>query len=108
MKILRKETITTAGNGTFDIQLEDWSEDYPDTFMPGNVIAAYPISKVDIGTPFGPRRGQKFRCGFWLPDGNRAQEAFSKLVAGSAELTDYATYMERMSYLPCLTGNWNN
>lgn len=106
MKIIEKSTITTNNNGTFDVQLEDWSQDYPDTFMPGNVLAAYPIAKEDSvhPTPFAPKRNEKFRCAFWFPNGDRAMEAYKKLLGGEAELVDYISYIERLDYVPCVTG----
>ena len=61
MKILIKEVMP---NGT-DIQIEDWSSDYLNSF----VIGFYPVSKESIYredkpyfTPY-PKRGESFRFG---------------------------------------------
>lgn len=64
MKILWKKTIATEDNGTFDIQIEDWSEDYPNIHAYGDVLATYPVSKASVDRPFGPRLGHIFRCAF--------------------------------------------
>ena len=106
MTIIKKATVTTRFNGTFDIQVEDWSKDYPDTFMLGSSLAAYPVSKVDTEAYFGPKRGRKFRCDFHFPDGNKAMKAFEALIEGKAELSDYLEYINRRDYIPCVTGSW--
>ena len=104
MRIINKAVAVTENNGEFDIQIEDWSEDYPNTFLPDNTLAAYPVSKVDTDSPFGPRRGSKFRCEFHFPNGKRAKEAFYALATANAELTDYLSYIWNLDYIPCVTG----
>ena len=58
MQIIRKET---TPNGT-DIQIEDWSEDYPGTFKKNATIGIYPIALNSIyhdeGFPEYPKRGE--------------------------------------------------
>jgi hypothetical protein len=104
MRIIKEAIATTKNNGNFNIQIEDWSKDYPDTFMPDSLLVAYLKAKVSLGTYFGPRKGHIFRCEFHMPDGTRAREAFDKLIAGNAELDDYFEYIERRKYIPCITG----
>ena len=104
MRIVNRTTITTKNNGTFDIQVEDWSDDYPGTFLPDNTLVAYPESKIDFSSPFGPRRGSEFRCEFHFPNAKRAKQAFYALATGNAELTDYLSYIWKLDYIPCIIG----
>lgn len=104
MKVVNKAIATTKNNGVFNIQIEDWSDAYPETFLPENVLAAYPISKMDTDSPFGPRRGREFRCEFCFPNARRAKEAFTSLIDGESELTDYLSYISKSDYAPCVTG----
>ena len=64
MQIIRKET---TPNGT-DIQIEDWSEDYPGTFKKNATIGIDPIALNSIyhdeGFPEYPKRGETFRSEF--------------------------------------------
>lgn len=105
MKIIEKAIVTTKNNGTFDIQIEDWSNDYPDLFMPDSLLVAYPVAKVSSGSSyFAPKLGEKFRCEFYMPDRDRAMLAFNALINGTAELDDYLKYMHKSEYIPCVTG----
>lgn len=108
MEIIWKKRVTTTENGTFDLQLEDWSKDYPGTFPYGSTMAAYPIAKADGSTYFSPRRGQPFRCAFYFPNREVAGDAAEAIAFRGAELSWYADYLDRKDYLPCLTGNVNN
>ena len=104
MKILKKATVTTTSNGTFDIQIEDWSEDYPGTYAYGSTLATYPISKVDVVGPFAPKRGQKFRCAFEFKDNENAEAAFTLLERNDIDLENLRGYLREWKHLPCLTG----
>lgn len=104
MTVLWKKTITTKENGTFDIQCEDWSKDYPDTFTYGSMLAAYPKSKASVEGYFAPRRGRTFRCAFHFGNNSDVEEAMRKLENGETELADYEQYLENSKYLVCLTG----
>lgn len=108
MEIIWKKQVTTKENGTFDLQLEDWSKDYPGTFPFGSIMAAYPVARADGSTLFGPRRGQPFRCSFNFPNVGDAQRAAEAIAHTGAELSWYAEYIDRKDYLPCLTGNVND
>lgn len=87
----------------FTLQLEDWSKDYPGTYSYGNMLAAYPKAKLDGETYFGPQRGHRFRCAFTFPDMEAANKAADAIICG-AGLEQFADYMDRKDYLPCLTG----
>lgn len=104
MRVVNKAIATTENNVVFNIQIEDWSDAYPETFLPENVLAAYPISKMDTDSPFGPRCGREFRCEFCFPNGKRAKEAFYALATANAELTDYLSYIWNREHIPCVTG----
>jgi len=108
MEIIWKKRVTTTENGTFNLQLEDWSKDYPGTYPYGSTMAAYPISKADAGGTFGPRRGFAFRCAFNFPNVEAAQTAAEAIAHAGAELSWYAHYLDFKEYLPCLTGNVND
>lgn len=106
MEIIWKKQVTTKENGTFDLQLEDWSKDYPGTYPYGSTMAAYPESKADVGGEFGPRIGNTFRCVFDFPNRQMAGEAAEAIAYQGAELSWYADYLEKKLYLICLTGNY--
>lgn len=108
MEIIWKKRVTTTENGDFDLQLEDWSKEFPGTFSYGSVMAAYPISKTDAGGTFGPRRGKPFRCAFNFPNVEAAQTAAEAIAHAGAELSWYVTYLDFKEYLPCLIGNAND
>lgn len=105
MEIIWKKRVTTEENGTFDLQIEDWSKDYPGTFPYGNTLVAYPTSKIDADGIFSPKCGREFRCAFNFPNRATAGDAAEAIAFAGAELSWYAEYMERPEYLGCLTGN---
>ena len=108
MEIIWKKHVTTTENGDFDLQLEDWSKDYPGTFPYGSTMAAYPIAKADAGGPFGPRRGKIFRFAFEFPNNELALNAAEAIAHAGAELSWYADYISWHEYLPCVTGSTND
>lgn len=108
MEIIWKKHVNTSENGEFDLQLEDWSKEFPGTFSYGSVMAAYPVSKTDAGGTFGPRRGEPFRCAFNFPNVEIAQSAAEAIAHAGAELSWYAAYLDFKEYLPCLIGNAND
>ena len=105
MKILWKKTIATEDNGTFDIQIEDWSEDYPNIHAYGDVLATYPVSKASVDRPFGPRLGHIFRCALSFGGNAEAKLAAYFLEMGISQLAEFANELENPSYYRCLTGN---
>ena len=108
MKVICKGKAITQNNGKFDIQIEDWSKDYPGTFSPNDTLATYPVATTDHNSYFGPRRFQRYRFDFRFPEGDMAMEAFNALCNGEAELNDYFEYINRKDFIPCLTGNENS
>lgn len=93
MKILEKGK-TAEG---YDIQVEDWSENY--SFLRhGDTLAAYQIAKESIPWIFGIERGKVFRCEFNFSCYAETQEAFKALEEGRATLADYAEYLRYKEY----------
>lgn len=73
------------------IQLEDWSDSYPENPHLWWTVGAYPVAKRGSGRPFGPmRKGEKFRLTISFKTDAEAVEAFEKLNRGEATLLDYA------------------
>ena len=89
MQIIRKET---TPNGT-DIQIEDWSEDYPGTFKKNATIGFYPMALNSIyhdeGFPEYPKRGETFRSEFDFNTEEEAKEAFDSLQSGEKSFMDF-------------------
>lgn len=105
MNVIWKMKVTTSENGTFDLQIEDWSKDYPKTFPYGNVLVAYPASKVSLDGTFAPKRGDLFRCAFDFPNHALALDAAETIALGEGELSWFAQYLDIKDHLYCLTGN---
>lgn len=97
MKVIKRSTLPGGDN----LIIEDWSENYPnlpDRYM----VVAYPVSKACVCGTFAPKAGMRFRCGFWYPSVEAAENVFSALKSGISELSDFADHMERPDYLPCI------
>lgn len=89
MNILRKGK---TPNNT-DIQIEDWSIDYPN--LKNFIIGFYPVSKESVYredkphfTPY-PKRGKTFRCAFEFETLEEAMEAFEQLESGIKVFSNY-------------------
>lgn len=78
-----------------EIRIEDWSEDYPRIHAYGDTLAAYPTATNSIGHDGYdyPKRGERFRFQFDLPDNDTAKDIFDALTNGSARLADFARYL---------------
>ncbi len=79
---------TTMPDGT-EIQLEDWSNEFPSSTNLWWAVGAYPVAKHSSGRLFGPRRNQEFRLTISFAEESDARECFRKLESGEAELLDY-------------------
>jgi len=104
MEVVWKMRVTTKENGTYVLQIEDWSKNYPGTFPFGNTLAAYPVSKVNIEGAFSPKCGDIFRCEFNFPNHELALDAAETIAFRDGELSWYTQYLRKREYLPCITG----
>lgn len=99
MKVTQRATMP---DGT-EIQIEDWSGDYPTVFVPCGTIAAYPISKYTLPGSFAPKAGVRFRADFSrFETTEQVQEAFDRLVSGESTLKDYAEALWHTHHAPAL------
>lgn len=86
------------------IQIEDWSEVYPDIYPQDSTLAAYPISKWSIPGAFAPKAGEQFRAGFDFPDCRACKKAFEELSSGKKTLADFVEHLERREYRAAIMG----
>ena len=86
------------------IQIEDWSEVYPDIYPQASTLAAYPISKWSIPGMFAPKAGEQFRAGFDFPDCCACAQAFEDLTSGEKTLADFLDHLERREYRAAILG----
>lgn len=86
------------------IQIEDWSEVYPDIYPQASTLAAYPVSKWSIPGSFAPKAGEQFRAGFDFPDCHACAQAFEDLTAGAKTLADFVDCLERREYRAAILG----
>ena len=77
MKVLKKSKTLSGIN----IQIEDWSENYPGIHNCGDIIAAYP-PKIENAK-------EKFRLELRFKNGEEATKALKLLESGERKLTDY-------------------
>jgi hypothetical protein len=104
MKIIRKGVMT---DGT-DVQIEDWSEDYPGTYARAETVAAYPVAKKTHWRDTGscniayPRERERFRASFDFGSEEAAAAAFAALLTSAAKLKDYVAHMHDPQYAECL------
>ncbi|MDF2880216.1 MAG: hypothetical protein K0R54_773 [Clostridiaceae bacterium] len=91
-------------NGGVRVQLEDWSDDYPNVHAYADVVGTYPISKKSLfkGGLEYPKLNQSFRCALKFPSTEEARDAFNKLVNGETNILDYVTYFEQEELVDCL------
>ena len=86
------------------VQIEDWSEVYPNIYPQASTLAAYPISKWSIPGAFAPKAGEQFRAGFDFPDCRACAKAFEDLCAGTKTLADFTDHLERPEYKAAIVG----
>lgn len=86
------------------IQIEDWSDVYPDIYPQASTLAAYPVSKWSISGAFAPKAGEKFRAGFDFPDCRICEQAFEELSSGMKTLVDFVDCLERREYRAAIIG----
>ena len=86
MNTAHKITIRGTLPDGVHVQIEDWSAAYPGLSEP-YTVAAYPKSRATLAGAFAPKA---------------AETVYTALVSGAAELRDYAEYLERREYAPCL------
>ena len=104
MKIIKKGAMPDGTN----IQIEDWSEDYPGTYARAETLAAYPVATKTHWRDTGscniayPRERERFRASFNLGSEDAANSAFAALLAGEAKLKDFAEKMHDPQYSECL------
>ena len=86
--VILKKGITKNG---VDIQIEDWSKDYPKTFAYGTTIVLYPTAKRSVmnGVFEYPKMNERFRLSFDAKDNYEANEIFKNLVSGEKQIFDY-------------------
>lgn len=86
------------------VQIEDWSENYPEVYKPCTTIVAYPVSLYTIEGSFAPKAGEKFRAQFDFSNWEETREAFDLLVSGEKKLVDYIDHLYYKHHTPCITG----
>lgn len=88
MKVIEK-SITASG---LNIQIEDWSKDYPNIYKENSTIALYPKSKADISgrwCNFYPRVGESFRVDLNFNNEMECKNAFKLLIQGEKDIIDF-------------------
>ena len=81
-------------NGT-NICIEDWHDDYPDTFPANDCVAAYPIAKescLRFDSYCYPHIGKPFRLHFHFGSASAAEQAFQALQSGEKSFNDFAEF----------------
>lgn len=107
MKVLEKGVIA---NSNVRIQIEDWSENYPNQHGFADTVVAYPKSKKDrvkmlensVKKHRYPRFDEEFRCEFLFDSADSAKDAFSKLVHGQKTLSDYINNLVEPEFAECI------
>lgn len=93
MEIVLKNKIISPVDGEYLLQLEDWHEDYPNTFAPCSTLAAYPAAKAPLGRGFVARKkGETFRLQMDFESAQEAAAAMSELFLHSKTLKDFAPH----------------
>ena len=93
MRIIYRAHISSPVDGDYDIQVEDWSEDYPGTFAPCGTLAAYPAAKAPLGSGFVARKkGDQFRLQMNFESMEEAADAMSDLLMHDKTLKDFAPH----------------
>lgn len=78
-----------------DIQIENWSESYPNTCKKNATIGFYPRAINDIYNedyphwPPYPKRGERFRASLDFNSETEAREAYKALQSGKKTYMDY-------------------
>lgn len=92
MMFVIEKGITPDG---ISIQIEDWSESYPNTYKKNATIGFYPVAVHDIiredyphWTPY-PKRGARFRADLEFDSEAEAKAAFESLKSGEKTYMDY-------------------
>lgn len=80
MKVLER---SKAAKG-FDIQIEDWKENYPSIHSYGDMLVGYPPSIRDPKV--------KVRVSLHFENGHEAKKAFKAIEDGEKDLRDYKEY----------------
>lgn len=84
MKILQ----TGKTKQGYNIQVEEWSENY--SFMEyGATLAIYKPSKVSLKGQFTPKENQNARFQFNFKDHQEAKKAFNDLLEGKKDIKDF-------------------
>lgn len=97
MKVLEKGIMP---NGT-PIQIEEWNEDY--SFAPyASTVASYPKSKVSHEGAFSPKGNQTWRFDFNFDSENEAKKAFTELLSGEKDLSDFKNKLSNKKYTDCI------
>ena len=86
------------------VQIEDWSEVYPNIYPQASMLAAYPVSKWSISGAFAPKAGEQFRAGFDFHDCHACAQAFEDLTTGAKTLADFVDCLERREYRAAILG----
>lgn len=77
------------------IQIENWSDLYPETYNKNDTIGFYPMAVNDIYTegrpdfPPYPKRGQTFRSSLRFDNEDETKKAFDLLQSGEKTYMDY-------------------
>ena len=76
-----------------DMQIEDWSKDYPSIYKKSDVVVVYPIAMAS--SEYGwVLAGDTFRCAFHFENEEEAKKAFDNLQRGKTRPEDYADYTD--------------
>ncbi len=82
------------------IQVEDWSEEYPNVFKKATSIGFYPMCKTSINRddklhfPPYPERGRTFRSSFKFENSTETMDAFLAMLTGEKNYLDYMDYYD--------------
>lgn len=86
-------------NGT-KIQVEDWSEDYPNRPF---TLGTYALSKKSFKGQFAPKEDETWRFQFSFKTLEDVTNAFNELLNGHKELIDYKDmFSSKKEYFSCI------
>ena len=94
------EIITKKGESMQDgvaIQIEDWSDVYPNLHAGSDTLAAYPVVANQVGMSKFEQEAyrpgvSKMRVTYQFPNAESCEAAFSRLTGGEKKLSDYKRY----------------
>lgn len=102
MEIIKKGFFysPTDITGKPNIQIEDWSKDYPGVFAPCSTLALYPIAHANYSSPFGPEKHCRFRFEFNFETEREAQKIFDLLTTTNFKIEDLPQVLPKSASTP--------